>query len=61
MDFSSAIQLVSQFGVSGLIVAYLVWRESNDRKDRVAETESRLKLATALAALTAAITGRADV
>lgn len=61
MDLSSALQLISQFGVSGAVVAYLVWRESNDRKDRQAETDSRIKLATALEGLKNFIMGRRDV
>lgn len=60
MDIS-LLQLASQFGVSGAIVFYLIWRETNDRKDRRDETDSRIKLATALMALTAAITGRPNV
>lgn len=55
------LQFASQFGVSGAIVFYLIWRETNDRKDRRDETDSRIKLATALMALTAAITGRPNV
>lgn len=61
MDLSSVLQLISQFGVSGAVVAYLVWRESNDRKDRQAETDSRIKLATALEGLKNFIMGRRDV
>jgi hypothetical protein len=61
MDFSTALQVAGQFGVVGPVIAYLIWRESNDRRDRRDETDSRLKLATALAALTAAMTGRPHV
>lgn len=61
MDGPGFLQIFSQLGVSGAIVAYLIWRESNDRKDRQAETESRLKLATALEALKNYIVGRRDV
>jgi uncharacterized membrane-anchored protein YhcB (DUF1043 family) len=50
-----------QFGIAGIVIGYFMWRETNDRKDRQAETESRLKLATALATLAAAITGRHNV
>lgn len=59
-----AAQLASallQFGPIGIFAAYMIWREGNDRKDRKDETESRLKLATALATLAAAITGRSHV
>jgi hypothetical protein len=55
------VQLGAQFGVSGVVVAYLIYRESNDRKDRQAETESRIKLATALEGLKNFIMGRHDV
>lgn len=50
-----------QYGTVGLVIGYFVWRESNDRRDRKDETESRNKLASALAALTAYITGRPNV
>lgn len=52
------IQALGQFGFPGFVFAYFVWRETNDRKDRKEESESRTKLATALATLAAAITGR---
>ena len=58
---SDVLQLASQFGLTGLIVGYFIWRESNDRRDRKEETDSRNKLATSLATLAAAITGRPHV
>lgn len=61
MNPTDLVQLGAQFGVSGVVVAYLIYRESNDRKDRQAETESRIKLATALEGLKNFIMGRHDV
>jgi hypothetical protein len=55
------LQLGTQFGTAGVIIAYLIYRESNDRKDRQAETESRLKLATALEGLKNFIMGKNNV
>lgn len=55
------LQAAGQFGVSGAVVAYLIWRESNDRKDRRDETDSRNKLAASLAALSTIIAGRPHV
>lgn len=55
------LQLGAQFGAAGVVIAYFMWRESNDRKDRQSETESRIKLATALEALKNFIMGRHDV
>jgi hypothetical protein len=61
MGAGEILQLGAQFGITGVVVGYFMWRETNDRKDRREETESRLKLATALATLAAAITGRPSV
>jgi hypothetical protein len=61
MNGGDLLQLGAQFGAAGVVVAYFIWRESNDRKDRQAETDSRIKLATALEALKNFIMGRHDV
>lgn len=58
MDIPTVAQLASQFGMPGVVVGYLIWRESNDRKDRRDETESRLKLASALESLKTIVIGR---
>lgn len=54
-------QLAGQFGPMGLMVAYLVWRDTRDDKRREADTSSREKLAGTLALLTAVIQGRGNV
>lgn len=61
MGATDILQFGAQFGITGVVVAYFMWRETNDRRDRKDETDSRLKLATALATLAAAITGRPGV
>jgi hypothetical protein len=61
MDLSTALQLVGQFGAAGAAIAYFIYREGNDRKDRQSETESRIRLATALEGLKNFIMGRHDV
>lgn len=54
-------QLAGQFGPMGLLVAYLVWKDL--RGERIAEKriEADKEIASALALLHAAITGRSHV
>lgn len=61
MSPADLLHLFGQFGTNGLFIGYLVWRESNDRRDRKEESASRITLATALRGLEAAITGRPHV
>jgi hypothetical protein len=69
MGWQDLVQLIGQFGVSGCLVAYLVWdgqrkdkalqrhREERLQADRE-ETASREKLASVMTALTMVIEGR---
>lgn len=72
MGISEILQLAAQFGPMGLLVGYLILRESSERKDRreiadkraeidKADTSSRLELARSLTALTMVIHGRSHV
>lgn len=72
MGISDALQLGAQFGPLGVLVFFLMWRESRNDKwrekheqDRLeadkAETSSREKLASALTALTMVVQGRGHV
>lgn len=61
MGIRDLIQVAGQFGPMGLMVAYLVWRDTRDDKMREADTTSREKLAGTLALLTAVIQGRGNV
>lgn len=57
MGLVDILRLAGQFGPMGLMVAYLIWRDTRDDKIRDAETASREKMAGAFAVLTAAIEG----
>lgn len=61
MGIADAFHLAGQFGPMGLMVAYLVWRDTRDDKLRCAENETRDKLAGALAVLTQIIQARGHV
>ena len=61
MNGSDLLSVAKDFGPAGIFVVYLIWCESNNRKDRQAETESRINLATALEGLKNFIMGRRDV
>lgn len=72
MSIDQLLALAAQFGPMGLLVAYLIWRESCDRKERKeqggarAERDerdiaSREKLASSLTALSMVIQGRPHV
>lgn len=68
MGAADALQLAGQFGLAGVLMAYLFWRERNDREDRKrredrqaeidkADIESREKLASSLTALSTIVQG----
>ena len=61
MGIGDILQLAGQFGPMGLMVAYLVWRDTRDDRIRQADMISREKLAGSLALLTAVIQGRGSV
>lgn len=72
MGIGEVLQLAGQFGAMGLLVAYLIWRENADRRERreqsdrratidQADIASREKLASSLTALSMVIQGRASV
>jgi hypothetical protein len=61
MGMGDILQLAGQFGPMGLMVAYLVWRDTRDDRIRQADMISREKLAGSLALLTAVIQGRGSV
>lgn len=61
MGIRDLIQIAGQFGPMGLMIGYLVWRETRDEKLREAEIVTREKLAGTLALLTAVIQGRGSV
>lgn len=64
MGVGEVLQLAGQFGPMGLLVAYLVWRDTRGDKLREADIASREKLAGSLAVLSAAVgalTGRGNV
>lgn len=56
-DASVIAQLAAAFGPTGLIIGYLIWRETRFIDKQIEATN---KLAAALAALTVCITGRSD-
>ncbi len=56
-----ALKLASQFGPLGLIIGYLIIRESAERKVKEADIASREKLASSLAALSLIISGKTHV
>lgn len=69
---ADVVELASRFGFGALLLAYLAYRDKCDRDDRKiaqanrdrideADITSREKLATSLAALSIAITGRPGV
>lgn len=57
MGADSVLQLASDFGPMGLMVAYLMWRELRTEKLSKDRIETDKALASAMALLTAAITG----
>lgn len=72
MSIDQLLALAAQFGPMGLLVAYLIWRENCDRKERSkqaddraeiekADIASREKLASSLTALSMVIQGRPHV
>lgn len=72
MGVSEVIQLAGQFGAMGLFVAYLIWRETADRRERreiadaraeidKADIIAREKQAAAFSALAMVIQGRPHV
>lgn len=71
-DVVSLLAQLGQFGGTGIIVAYLIWDKSAERKDRREQAERRAviderdiaareKLATSLTALAMIIQGRPNV
>jgi hypothetical protein len=67
-----ALSIIAQGGPLGVLVVYLIWRESCDRKERKEQAEarakveeadiaSREKLASSLTALSMVIQGRPHV
>lgn len=61
MGVVDLLKLAGDFGPMGLMVAYLIWRDTRDDKLRCAENETRDKLAGALAVLTQIIQARGHV
>lgn len=72
MSIDQLLALAAQFGPMGLLVAYLIWREGCDRKERreqaveraridEADISAREKLASSLTALSMVIQGRPHV
>lgn len=72
MGLNEILSLAGQYGANGLFVAYLIWRESAERRERrdqatarieleKAEIASRERLASSLTALSMVIQGRANV
>jgi hypothetical protein len=61
MDVIDLLKLAGQFGPMGLMVAYLVWRDTRDDRLRCSENETRDKLAGALAVLSDIIRTRGHV
>jgi hypothetical protein len=65
VGIDQVVVLAGQFGPMGLLVAYLIWRENGERKDRrelkQADIEAREKLASSLTALSMVIQGRPHV
>lgn len=55
------LPLAGQFGPMGLMVGYLVWRETRDYKLREADIAERGKLAVALALLTEIVRAKHNV
>jgi hypothetical protein len=72
VGIDQVLALAAQFGPMGLLVAYLIWREGCERKERremadarakieEADIASREKLASSLTALSMVIQGRPNV
>ena len=65
MGIDQVVVLAGQFGPMGLLVAYLIWRESGERKDRrelkEADIAAREKLAVSLNTLSMVIQGKPHV
>jgi Flp pilus assembly protein TadB len=72
MGVADVAQLAGQFGLAGVLMAFLFWKERNDREDRrrreerqaqidERDIEERGKLASALASLSMVIQGRGNV
>lgn len=72
MSIDQFVAIITQLGVNGPLVAYLIWRESCDRKERKDQAEaraerderdiaSREKLASSLMSLSMVIQGRPHV
>lgn len=70
MGPTEILQIAGQYGANGLFVAYLMWRETQERRERrevaaarceldKAEISSRERLASSLTALSMVIQGRA--
>jgi hypothetical protein len=57
MGVDNIVQLASDFGPMGLMVAYLMWRELRTEKLSKDRIETDKALASSMALLTAAITG----
>jgi len=58
MDGAALLELAGQFGVMGLFVGYMIWRELRGEKLARERIEADKALATSLALLEAAIKGR---
>lgn len=62
MTVDQILSLALQFGPTGLVIGYLIWREKGERQDRKelaqADIVSREKLASSLTALSMVIQGR---
>ena len=65
LGFADVLQIAGQFGSTGLVVGYLIWRERGERQDRketaAADIIAREKLASSLTALSMVIQGRPHV
>lgn len=44
MGVAEVLQLAGQFGSTGLIVAYLIWRETAERRERRELAEARAEI-----------------
>ena len=72
MAASDVLPLVAQFGLAGVLMAYLFWKERNDREDRKRredrqaliderDVDAREKLAASIATLSEIIRAKFNV